>query len=96
MNEILNYISLCSDAHSVDMGVIPKRKIQLNLKSLEAAVQASESYSTIVASSSLLRIKHGEGVEITIRRDGRMVVRKAKDEAQVRRLATELLTLSGI
>ena len=96
MNQTLSYIPLCSDPHSVDIGVVPRRKIQLNLKSLEVAVQASESYSTIVASPSLLRIRHSEGAEITIKRDGRMVVRKARDEAQVRRLATELLTLSGI
>ncbi len=86
------YVRLCSDHLSLE--VIPRHNLRLDLKFLESALARSAGFSTIVASDDFLIIKHDKGAEITIRRDGRMIVRRVSGEDEVRILANELLNLS--
>ena len=86
------YVRLCSDHLSLE--VIPRHNLRLDLKFLESALARSTGFSTLVASQHFLIVKHDRGAEITIRRDGRMIVRRASGEDEVRSLANELLNLS--
>ncbi len=86
------YVRLCSDHLSLE--VIPRHNLRLDLKFLESALARSAGFSTLVASRDFLIIKHDKGAEITIRRDGRMIVRRVSGEDEVRSLANELLNLS--
>ncbi len=86
------YVRLCSDHLSLE--VIPRHNLRLDLKFLESALARSAGFSTLVASQDFLMIKHDKGAEITIRRDGRMIVRRVSGEDEVRILANELLNLS--
>lgn len=85
------FFRLCSDHLSIE--AIPKRRLDLDLDRMRVHVENELLMST--PSFVVFRRKNGE--EVTLRKDGRMLIRNVSSEEIARRVAANVLGLfSGI
>ena len=81
------FFRLCSDHLSIE--AIPKRKIRINFQKMKE--QSVENHEVLMWTPHFVILKNQGGQEITLRPDGRMVVRKSTSEAVARQSAAEML-----
>jgi len=81
------FFKLCSDHLSIE--AIPRTSLKLDLARLKD--QLLSKYEALMWTPQFVVLKNEAGQEITLRRDGRMVVRKALSEAEAHRAAIEVM-----
>jgi hypothetical protein len=83
------YFKLCSDHLSIE--AIPKRRIKVNFAKIRE--HPPENYEIVMWTAHFVIVRSIEGQEITLRRDGRMLIRNVKSEASARQSAAEIMDL---
>jgi len=83
------FFKLCSDHLSIE--AIPKTSLKIDFFKLKESPPAK--YEIMMWTPRLVVLKNPKGQEITLRRDGRMVIRKAESEPEAERAAIEVMRL---
>jgi hypothetical protein len=83
------YFKLCSDHLSVE--AIPKRRIRVNFAKMKE--RPPQNCELVMWTPHFVVVRNLGGQEITLRGDGRMLVRNAKSEAIARQAAAEMIGL---
>jgi hypothetical protein len=83
------YFKLCSDHLSLE--AIPKTRIRVNFTKIKE--NPPQDYVLVMWTPHFAVVRNQNGQEITLRGDGRMVVRKAKSEIAAREAAAEMMSL---
>jgi len=83
------FFKLCSDHLSVE--AIPKRRIRLDLAKLKDSM--IQGHEVMMWTPQLVVLRNEGGQEITLRKDGRMVIRKAGSEQLAEQTAAEVMKL---
>jgi hypothetical protein len=79
------FFRLCSDHLSIE--AIPKRHVTMNFSAIkEVSIQ---NFDLIMWTPQFVVFRDAKGHEITVRKDGRMVVRKAASESAAKAAAIE-------
>ncbi len=82
------YFRLCSDHLSIE--AIPTKPLSIDFVKLRDRKVAG--YETLMWTPHFVVLKSGEGEEITVRRNGRMIVRKATSETEAKIIAAEVMS----
>jgi hypothetical protein len=83
------FFKLCSDHLSVE--AIPRKSIRIELWRLKEHTLSGHELMLWTPHFAVLRNAHGQ--EITLRRNGRMIVRKAGSEEVARRAVNDVMNL---
>ena len=83
------FFKLCSDHLSVE--AIPRKPVTIDLKGIKD--RSLQKHELMMWTPHFVVLKNRSGQEITLRRDGRMVVRKASTEQVARDAAMEVMSL---
>jgi alkylhydroperoxidase family enzyme len=86
------FFKLCSDHLAVE--AIPRGRVRIDL--VKAKDDLSAEYCVAMWTPHFLVLKGLSGEEITVRKDGRMVVRHAGSEERARAAATRVLSLLSV
>ena len=81
------YFKLCSDHLSVE--AIPKTKIKVNFAKLRD--KPPREYELLMWTPHFAVLRSEGGQEITLRRDGRMIVRRSGSENIARKAAADMI-----
>jgi hypothetical protein len=81
------FFKLCSDHLSIE--AIPRRTIQVDITKLKH--QPILGLELMLWTPHFVVLRNREGQEITLRRDGRMIIRKAESEPAAKRAAAEVI-----
>jgi hypothetical protein len=82
------FFKLCSDHLSIE--AIPKSKLKVDLSKLRKGV---DEFRVMMWTPHFVVIKGLRGEEITLRKDGRMIVRNSGSEARAQAAANRVLLL---
>ena len=82
------FFKLCSDHLSIE--AIPKTKLRLDLFKLKAGL---DDFVVTVWTPHFMVMRSIGGQEVTLRRDGRMIVRNSGSEAAAKAVAIRVLSL---
>jgi len=83
------YFKLCSDHLSLE--AIPKTRIRVDFTKIKNS--PPDEYVIVMWTPHFAVVRNLAGLEITLRRDGRMLVRNAKSETIARKAAAEMMSL---
>ena len=83
------FFKLCSDHVSIE--AIPRKALGLDLEGMKN--KPIREHAVIMWTPHFVVLKNSNGQEITLRKDGRMVVRKASNEQVARDAAIGVLSL---
>jgi hypothetical protein len=83
------YFKLCSDHLSIE--AIPKSRIRVDLAKMRE--HPPENYEVVMWTPHFAIVRNLEGHEITLRGDGRMLIRNTESEATARKNAAEMIAL---
>ena len=83
------FFKLCSDHLSIE--AIPRHATKIDLAQLKNAVIAG--HELMLWTPHFVVLKNAMGHEITLRRDGRMIIRKAGSQRLAERAADEVMAL---
>jgi len=83
------FFRLCSDHLSIE--AIPRRAMSIDLVNLKG--QGITGYQIILWTPHFAVLRNEQGHEITLRRNGRMIIRKAGSEGVARQTAIRLMGL---
>lgn len=86
------FFKLCSDHLAVE--AIPRGRMHIDL--VKAKEPLSADYCVAMWTPHFMVLKGLGGIEITLRKDGRMIVRNAGTEEEARETATRVLTLLSV
>lgn len=87
------YFKLCSDHLSIE--AIPRKATRLDLTRLKREVPSG--VDVMFWTPQFVVLRNVEGHEITLRRDGRMIIRKAPSQEAAERSASQIMNvLSGL
>ena len=89
-NDVPLFFKLCSDHLSVE--AIPRKALAINIEGMRN--NSIREHEVIMWTPHFVVLKNSTGQEITLRRDGRMVVRKANTEQVARDAATNVMRLA--
>ena len=81
------FFKLCSDHLSIE--AIPRTPLKLDLFKLKE--KPLPTYEIMMWTPHFVVLKNRTGQEITLRKDGRMVIRKADSELEAQRAAIEVV-----
>ena len=81
------FFKLCSDHVSIE--AIPRKTTKIDLAQLKD--RAIAGHKTILWTPHFVVLRNEEGNEITLRRDGRMIIRKVTSEQVAKRAADEVM-----
>ena len=81
------FIKLCSDHLSIE--AIPRQSTRVDLTKLKD--ESIAGHELMFWTPQFVVLRNGEGHEITLRRDGRMIIRKARSEEIAARAADEVM-----
>jgi hypothetical protein len=81
------YLKLCSDHLSIE--AIPRRKIRVDFRRMRE--RPSKDFEVIMWTPHFVVVRNPKGQEITVRGDGRMLIRNAKSEGIAREAAAEMM-----
>ena len=84
------FFKLCSDHLSIE--AIPRKTLAINIEGMKD--KPIREHELMMWTPHFVVLKNSSGQEITLRRDGRMVVRKAKTEQVARDAATKVMRLA--
>lgn len=82
------FFKLCSDHLSIE--AIPKSKVKLDLTKLRRGL---DDFAVKIWTPRFLVMRSVNGVEITLRTDGRMIVRNSDSEADAEAAAIRVLSM---
>jgi hypothetical protein len=82
------FFKLCSDHLSIE--AIPRRAICVDIANLKD--RAISGLELMLWTPHFVVLRNYEGQEITLRRDGRMIIRKAESEPAAKRAAAEVMS----
>jgi hypothetical protein len=83
------YFKLCSDHLSIE--AIPKTRIKVDLSKIRE--HPPENHEIVMWTPHFAVVRNLKGQEITLRGDGRMLIRNAESEASARKNAAEMIGL---
>jgi len=83
------YFKLCSDHLSVE--AIPKKRVRVDLAKLKS--EPPQEYELLMWTAHFAVLRSESGEEITLRRDGRMIVRKSRSEDIARKAAADMISV---
>ena len=83
------YFRLCSDHLSIE--AIPRKRINVDLGKIKQSLPTR--YELVMWTPHFAVVRNPSGQEITLRADGRMLIRKAESERTARQAAAEMLDL---
>lgn len=81
------FFKLCSDHLSIE--AIPRRTIRIDIAELKD--RAILGLELMLWTPHFVVLRNHEGQEITLRKDGRMIIRKAESETVAKRAAAEVM-----
>jgi len=81
------FFKLCSDHLSIE--AIPRKATKIDLARLKD--RAIAGHKTMLWTPHFVVLRNDEGHEITLRRDGRMIIRKVTSEQVAKRAADEVM-----
>ncbi len=84
------FFRLCSDHVSIE--AIPKRPLIVDLVKMKVAQM--NNYELMMWTPHFVVLRSSGGPEITLRENGRMLVRKAATEESAERIAMEVMSLA--
>ncbi len=84
------FFKLCSDHLSIE--AIPKKRLALDLAKVKT--DSLTDYDILMWTPQFVVLRAKDGEEITLRQDGRMVIRKSGSDAAARRIAARVLSLA--
>jgi len=90
-NQVPLFFKLCSDHLSLE--AIPRKPLSIDLQQLRDNVPYE--HEIMMWTPQFVVLRNTNGQEITLRRDGRMVVRKAVNEDAARLAATQIMSLAS-
>jgi hypothetical protein len=88
-NQMPLFFKLCSDHLSIE--AIPRSAMRIDLKRMKDNSLREHELMMWTPHFVILRNRHGQ--EITLRKDGRMLVRKADSEEVAKQAAVQVMTL---
>lgn len=83
------FFKLCSDHLSIE--AIPKKPIVVDFKKMKG--RSVHNHELVMWTPHLVVLRNRSGQEITLRRDGRMVIRKAASELVAQSAAIDVMNL---
>jgi len=83
------FFRLCSDHVSIE--AIPAKRVSVDLAKVKTA--PVQGHRLLLWTPAFVVLQNREGHEVTVRRDGRMVVRKAGSEEVARRAAISVFEI---
>ena len=83
------FFKLCSDHLSVE--AIPRKPLAIDIEGMKG--QPIHKHELVMWTPHFVVLRNKTGQEITLRRDGRMIVRKASSEQVAHAAATDVLSL---
>ena len=83
------FFKLCSDHLSVE--AIPRKPLALDLERMKS--RPIRMHEMMMWTPHFVVLRNKSGQEITLRRDGRMIIRKAGSEQAARTAATDVMSL---
>jgi hypothetical protein len=83
------FFRLCSDHLSIE--AIPKKRLLIDLDEIKN--RQLDQHEIILWTPHFVVLKNRWGHEVTLRKDGRMIVRRAESEELARRSASDALNL---
>ena len=83
------FFKLCSDHLSVE--AIPRKPLAVDIERMKG--QIIHKHELMMWTPHFVILRNKSGQEITLRRDGRMIVRKAGSEQVARAAATDVMSL---
>jgi hypothetical protein len=83
------YFRLCSDHISIE--AIPRTKMRIDFVRMKA--HPPQEYELLMWTPHFVVLRTHEGVEITLRGDGRMIVRKSSSETVAHQIAAKMIEL---
>jgi hypothetical protein len=86
------FFKLCSDHLSIE--AIPRKATRIDLAQFKD--RAVPGHKTMLWTPHFVVLRNAEGHEITLRRDGRMIIRKASSEQVAKRAADEVMRVVHI
>jgi len=84
------FFKLCSDHLSIE--AIPKSKVRLDLGKIKIGL---DDFVVKLWTPHFIVMSSVDGVEITLRRDGRMIVRNSGSEADAEAAAIRVLSMAS-
>ncbi len=81
------FFKLCSDHLSIE--AIPRKAIRVDIAELKH--RAISGLELMLWTPHLVVLRNNEGQEITLRKDGRMIIRKAESELIAKRAAAQVM-----
>ena len=82
-------MKLCSDHLSIE--AIPRKSTKIDMMRLKE--QLLPGHDIVLWAPQFVVLRNHKGHEITLRRDGRMIIRKAMSEEVAERAANEVMTM---
>jgi hypothetical protein len=83
------FFKLCSDHLSIE--AIPRKAAKIDLERLRD--RSFSGFELMLWTSQFVVLRNRDGHEITLRRDGRMIIRKAPSEQVAERAANEIMSV---
>jgi hypothetical protein len=88
-NMVPLFFKLCSDHLSVE--AIPRKPLAVDIEGMKG--QVIHKHEMMMWTPHFVILRNKSGQEITLRRDGRMIVRKASSEQVAHAAATDVMSL---
>ena len=79
------FVKLCSDRAAFEARL--QNKIDFSMDHLKQLLEAENSHEILVYTPHIMVIKSCRGAEVTVSRDGRMLIRKVTDTAEAEMVA---------
>ena len=90
-NQVPLFFKLCSDHLSIE--AIPRKPLIIDLNGIREHVP--QEHEILMWTPHFVVLRNSNGHEITLRKDGRMVVRKAANEEDARHAATQIMSIAS-
>jgi hypothetical protein len=87
--QVVLFFKLCSDHLSIE--AIPRQRLAVDLQRIKR--ESLREHEVIMWTPQFVVLKNAGGQEITLRRNGRMVVRKAESEEVAREAASRVISV---
>jgi len=82
-------VKLCSDKAAFEART--SKKLNLNMNEVKRTLERSKQYEIVLDTPHMIIMKSGKA-EITLSRDGRMLIKRVSNEAEATKVANEVLS----
>ena len=86
------FVKLCSDKAAYEARL--KRQTSFNLLHAKQLFEASGNYQILVDTPHILILKNPKEVEVTLSKDGRMIIKKVADKAEAEKIAQKIFQIA--